>query len=58
MKRHSDWMDKPVTWGAYFKFAGICTVIGAVIGAIECVLWMEPAWWQATKNFAKRLFKR
>ncbi len=58
MKRNFEWMDKPVTWGGYLKLAGICTAIGTAIGAVYCVVLMEPAWWKATKSFVKRLFRR
>lgn len=51
-------MDKPVTWGGYFKLCGICTVVGMAIAAIELIVFMEPAWWKATKNFVRRLFDR
>lgn len=57
MKSHLNWMDTPVTWGVYFKLAGICAVIGTVISAMSCVIMLDPAWWQATKDFTKRLFK-
>lgn len=58
MNRHFNWMDKSVTWGGYLKLAGICTAVGTAIGAISFVLLMDPAWWQATKNFVRRLFKK
>ncbi len=58
MNRHFNWMDKPVTWGGYFKLCGICTVIGTIIAAVEVVVFMEPAWWKATKNFVRRLFDK
>lgn len=58
MNRHQNWTDKPVTWRGYFKIAGIFGAIGTVVTAVSCVLLMEPAWWQVTKDFAKRLFKR
>ena len=58
MNRHFNWMDKPVTWGGYFKLCGICTVIGTIIAAIEVVVFMEPAWWKATKNVVRRLFDK
>ncbi len=58
MNRHFNWMDKPVTWGGYFKLCGICTMIGTIIAAVEVVVFMEPAWWKVTKNFMRRLFKR
>lgn len=51
-------MDKPVTWGGYFKLCGICAVVGTAIAAIELVVFMEPAWWKATKNFVRRLFRK
>ena len=51
-------MDKPVTRGGYFKLCGICTVVGTAIAAIELIVFMEPAWWKATKNFVRRLFDR
>ena len=51
-------MDKPITWGGCFKLCGICTVVGTAIAAIELVVFMEPAWWIATKDFVRRLFKR
>ena len=58
MNRHFNWMDKPVTWGGYFKLCGICTVVGTAIAAIELIVFMEPAWRKATKNFVSRLFDR
>lgn len=58
MNRHFNWMDKPVTWGGYLKLCGICTVIGTAISGVYCILLMEPAWWIATKDFVRRLFKR
>ena len=58
MNRHFNWMDKPVTWGGCFKLCGICTVVGTAIAAIELIVFMEPAWWKATKNFVRRLFDR
>lgn len=51
-------MDKPITWGGYFKLCGICTVVAMVIAAIELVVFMVPAWWIATKDFVRRLFKK
>ena len=58
MNRRFNWMDKPVTCGTYFKLCGICTVVGTAIAAIELIVFMEPAWWKATKNFVRRLFDR
>ena len=58
MNRRFNWMDKPVTWGGYFKLCSICTVVGTAIAAIELIVFMEPAWWKATKNFVRRLFDR
>ena len=58
MNRHFNWMDKPITWGAFLALSGICTVVGTAIAAIELVVFMEPAWWKATKNFVRRLFDR
>lgn len=58
MNRHFSWMEKSVTWGGYLKLAGICTAIGAVISGISCVVLMDPAWWQATKSFVRRLFSK
>lgn len=58
MNRRFNWMDKPVTWGGYFKLCGICAVVGTAIAAIELIVFMEPAWWKATKNFVRRLFDR
>lgn len=58
MNRHFNWLDKPVTWGAFLKLSGICTAIGAAISGVCCALLMEPAWWIALKDFVKRLFKK
>ena len=58
MNRHFNWMDKPITWGAFLALSGICTVVGTVIAAVELIMLMEPAWWIATKDFVRRLFKR
>lgn len=44
--------------GGYFKLCGICTVVGTAIAAVELIVFMEPAWWKATKDFVKRLFDR
>lgn len=27
------WTEKPITWGGYFKLAGVCNVIGMMIAA-------------------------
>lgn len=27
------WTEKPITWGGYFKLAGVCYVIGMMIAA-------------------------
>lgn len=27
------WTEKPITWGGYFKLAGVCYIIGMVIAA-------------------------
>lgn len=58
MNRHFNWMDKPVTWGGFFKLSAIATVVGTAIAAVEVIVLMEPAWWKVAKNFVKRLFDR
>lgn len=57
MNRRFNWMDEPITWGGYFKLSGICAVVGMIIAAIELIVFMEPAWWIATKDFVRRLSK-
>lgn len=37
-KKVSNFMNKPITWGGYFKLTGICTAISVVIVAVECVV--------------------
>ena len=58
MKRHLNWMNKPITWGALMKLSGICTLVGTAIGAVELVMLMESAWWKATKDFVRRVFDK
>lgn len=58
MNRHTNWMDKPVTWGAYLKLSGVCALIGTAISVASCIMLMEPAWWKATRDFVRRLFKK
>lgn len=29
------WTEKPITWGGYFKLAGVCYIIGMVIAAFD-----------------------
>lgn len=58
MNRHFNWMGLSITWGAFLALSGICTVVGTVIAAVELIVFMEPAWWIATKDFVRRLFKR
>lgn len=58
MNRHFNWMDKPATWGGLRKLSIIGVVVGTAISAVGCVLLMEPAWWIATKDFVRRLFKK
>lgn len=58
MNRHFNWMDKPITWRGYLKLCVICGVIGSITVAIEYAVFMEPAWWIATKDFVRRLFKK
>lgn len=58
MNRHTNWMDKPVTWGAYFKLAGICTIIGSTIAGIGYILLIDPIWWKTVKSFVRRLFDK
>lgn len=43
LKKIMNGMNKPITWGGYFKFAGICTAISLVITAIEItvIFWDE-----------------
>lgn len=58
MNRYVAWKNKPITWGGFLTITGICTAIGTVISAVYCVILMEPAWWKATKDFMRRLFKK
>lgn len=58
MNRHTNWMDKPITWRGYLTLTGICTTIGMVISGIGWMLLIEPDWWLATKDFVRRLFRR
>lgn len=58
MNRHFNWMDKPITWGAFLKLSGVATVIGTAISGVWCILLMEPAWWKAVKNFVRRLLDK
>lgn len=36
MNRHFSWASKPITWGTFFKFAGIFTAIGTAISGFWC----------------------
>ncbi len=56
MKRFTEWMNKPITWGGYFKLTGICAVAGAIFSVISCVMVCEPDWWVAAKDFVKGRF--
>ncbi len=58
MNRHLNWMNKPITWGAFLKLGGIVTMVGTAIIGVCCIVLMEPAWWKATKNFVRRLLDR
>lgn len=58
MNRHLNRMDKHITWKGLLAPIGICIGIVAVINAISDIMCMKPIWWQATKDFTKRLFKR
>lgn len=58
MNRRFNWMGKPITWGGYFKLCGIFAVIAMAVTAIELVVFIEPAWWIATKDFTRRLFRK
>lgn len=58
MNRHFSWASKPITWGTFFKFAGIFTAIGTAISGFWCLWLIEPAWWVATKDFVRRLVKK
>jgi hypothetical protein len=51
-------MDKPITWRGYLRLTAICTVIGSAISGAYMVMLMEPAWWKATKDFIRRLFRK
>lgn len=53
MNRHFSWASKPITWGTFFKFAGIFTAIGTAISGFWCLWLIEPAWWVATKDFVR-----
>ena len=42
MKKFMEWTKKPITWGGYFKFAGIMTLIGVLItGATYVVIFWD-----------------
>lgn len=58
MKRQLDYVVVRNPYGGYLKLAGICTAVVTAIGVGCCAVFMKPAWWKATKNFVKRLFKR
>lgn len=50
--------DQPDTRRGFIKLTEIGAIIGTVIGVIFCVVHMKPIWWQTTKDFVKRLFKK
>lgn len=58
MNRHTDWTSEPVTWRGYLKLCGIFALIGTAISVIANVILMKPAWWKATKDFVRRLFRK
>lgn len=32
-----NWLNKPITWGSYLKFGGICSLVGI---AITAAIWV------------------
>lgn len=37
MKKIKKFMNDPITWGAYLKLAGACTVLGTVLAAVSLI---------------------
>lgn len=54
-----NFLSKPITWGGYFKVAGICAVIGVIICAVQTAyLWRdELTEWAAEKMVLRRFNK-
>ena len=41
-KRFNTYLDSTITWRSYWKFAGICSLIGLLIGGIELLIFCKP----------------
>lgn len=38
MSKIKNFMNKPITWGGYFKLSGICALVGAIISGASIAL--------------------
>ena len=47
LTRFKDWTKKPITWGGYLKFGGICMAISLAFTAVSYVIifWSEISDW-------------
>lgn len=54
MKGKYNWISKPITWGSYLKFAGICSAISMAIAAVE-IVWI---WWDEITDWLDRKLSR
>lgn len=49
-----DWMNKPMTWGSYWKLAGICSVIGLAITGVSYAVLFKDEIMRWVKNIGKK----
>lgn len=53
-----NWTKKPITWGGYLKFSGICAAISVVTTALTWVYIFRDEVAEFVHNFAAKLNPR
>jgi len=54
MKKFTEWTKKPITWGGYFKFAGVMTLISVLITGATYVFYF----WDEVSTFFTNKFEQ